>query len=75
MKVNSTNIGFVTAHSYKTPHHCPAEIMVELVNHKKQLPVPPVVYPISYMLTVICVFYVFYVCGFSVCFQLRITVI
>ena len=23
------------AHSYKSPHHCPAEMMVELVNHKK----------------------------------------
>ena len=26
---------FCTARSYKCPHHCPAEMMVELVNHTK----------------------------------------
>ena len=34
-EVNSTRIGFVTAHSYRSPHHCPAEMIVGLVNHKK----------------------------------------
>ena len=36
----TTSIGFIAAHSYKNPHHCPAKMMVKLVNHKKnQLPV------------------------------------
>ena len=26
---------FVIAHSYKSPHHCPAEMIVELADHKK----------------------------------------
>ena len=28
LQVNSTSIGFVAAHSYKSPYRCPAEMMV-----------------------------------------------
>ena len=32
---NSTSIGFVAAHCYKSPHHCPSK----MVDHKEKLPV------------------------------------
>ena len=31
----TTSTGSAAVHSYKSPHHCPAEVIVELVNHKK----------------------------------------
>ena len=46
------SIGFITAHSYKSPHHCPAKMMVELVNHKKKTAASIIYFPIAVVCTI-----------------------